>query len=118
MLDLIAVAFDRQDYDTAAQLLQQLQHNSPTDPWVQFYSGRLDEIFGRLDAAAEIYRQLLLSSGHVHAKIVAQARQGLDRIEILLKAQRQEAIAQAIADPQNTQKGVLVLEPMKSDSNS
>jgi len=115
MLDLIAAAFERQDYDTAAQLLQQLQQNSAAEPWVQFYSGRLDEISGNLDAAAEIYRQLLLNSGHVHAKIVAQARQGLERIEILVKAQRQEAIAQATTALDNTQKGVLVLEPIASD---
>jgi hypothetical protein len=115
MLELITAAFERQDYDTAAQLLQQLQQNSAAEPWVQFYLGRLDEISGNLDAAAEIYRQLLLSSGHVHAKIVAQARQGIERIEILVKAQRQEAIAQATADPDNTQKGVLVLEPIASD---
>ncbi|MDZ4878404.1 MAG: hypothetical protein CLLPBCKN_007839 [Chroococcidiopsis cubana SAG 39.79] len=118
MLDLIAAAFERQDYDTAAQLLQQLRHSSPTDPWVQFYSGRLDEISGKLDTAAEIYRQLLLSSVHVHARIMAQARQGITRIESLLKAQRQQAIAQAIADPDNMQKGVLVLEPIASDRKS
>jgi hypothetical protein len=115
MLDLIAAAFDRQDYDTAAQLLQQLRDNSPADPWIQFYSGRLDEVSGKLDAAAEIYRQLLLNSDRVHAKIVAQARQGIDRLETLVKAQRQEAIAQATAEPHNTQKGVLILEPIASD---
>lgn len=115
MLDLVAAAFERQDCDSAAQLLQQWRHSSPADPWVQFYSGRLDEISGKLNAAAEIYRQLLLSSGQIHAMIVAQARQGLDRIELLVKTQRQQAIAQATADPDRTQKGVLVLEPIASD---
>jgi hypothetical protein len=117
MIDLIAAAFERQDYDTAAQLLQQLQQNSPADPWVQFYSGRLEEVSGKLDAATEIYRQLLLSSP-VRPRIVAQARQGLQRIETLAKAQRQEAIAQATAAPDNTRKGVLVLEPLASDRKS
>ncbi|MDV2996097.1 MAG: hypothetical protein N4J56_005751 [Chroococcidiopsis sp. SAG 2025] len=36
MLDLIAAAFERQDYDTAAQVLQQLRHTSPADPWYNF----------------------------------------------------------------------------------
>jgi predicted Zn-dependent protease len=74
MIDQVAAAFERQDYRTAAQLLQQLSQDSPQNPWVQFYLGRLDEVSGKLETAEEIYRQLLRNVSNT--KIVAQARQG------------------------------------------
>lgn len=120
MIKQIAAAFERQDYDTAAALLQQLVQESPQNPWVQFYLGRLDEVSGKLETASEIYRQLLRSAANT--KIVGQARQGLQRVQELAKLsesvaqeERRQAIAQATADPSNTQKGVLVLEPVSTD---
>ncbi|WP_250121725.1 tetratricopeptide repeat protein [Chroococcidiopsis sp. CCMEE 29] len=120
MLEQVAAAFERQDYRTAAELLKEMLHKSPQDPWVQFYLGRLHEVSGKLEAAEDIYRQLLRSA--INSKIVAQARQGLQRLEALAKLaegiateQRQQAIAQATADPSNTQMGVLVLEPVPTE---
>lgn len=113
MIDQVAAAFERQDYRTAAQLLQQLRQESPQNPWLHFYAGRLDEVSGNLEAAEAIYRQLLRDVSNT--KIVAQARQGLQRVQALAKEQRTQAIAQATADPSNTQLGVLVLEPVSSD---
>ncbi|PZV15213.1 MAG: hypothetical protein DCF22_07540 [Leptolyngbya sp.] len=40
MLDQVAAALERQDYQTAAQLLKELLKRSPQDPWVQLYVGR------------------------------------------------------------------------------
>lgn len=113
MIDQVAAAFERQDYRTAAQLLQQLSQDSPQNPWVQFYLGRLDEVSGKLETAEEIYRQLLRNVSNT--KIVAQARQGLQRVQAIAKEQRTQAIAQATSDPSNNQLGVLVLEPVSSD---
>lgn len=113
MIKQVAAAFERQDYRTAAQLLEQLLQESPQNPWVQFYLGRLDEVSGKLEAAAEIYRQLL--RGTINAKIVGQARQGLQRVQAIAQEQRRQAIAQATADPKNTQIGVLVLEPVSAE---
>jgi len=120
MLEQVAAAFERQDYRTAAKLLKQMLQKSPQDPWVQFYLGRLHEVSGKLEAAENVYRHLLQSA--INSKILAQARQGLQRLEALAKLaegiateQRQQAIAQAIADPSNTQMGVLVLEPVPTE---
>ncbi len=113
MIDQVAAAFERQDYRAAAQLLQQLKQESPQNPWLQFYAGRLDEVSGKLETAEAIYRQLLRDT--TNAKIVAQARQGLQRVQAIAKEQRTQAIAQATSDPSNTQPGVLVLEPVAPD---
>ena len=113
MIKQVAAAFERQDYHTAAALLQQLLQESPQDPWVQFYLGRLDEVSGKLETASEIYRQLLRSA--TNTKIVGQARQGLQRVQAIAQERRRQAIAQATSDPSNIQKGVLVLEPVSTD---
>lgn len=112
MLEQVAAAFERKDYSAAAELLKQLLQESPENPWVQFYMGRLHEVSGKLEAAESVYRQLL--HGTLNAKVVAQARQGLQRVEANAKEQRQQGIAGATAEPSNTQMGVLVLEPIAS----
>lgn len=113
MLKQVAAAFDRSDYDTAAELLQQLLKESPQDPWVQLYWGLLQEVSGNLEAAANIYQQLLRNA--INTKVVVHARQGWQRVEILLKQKRQQAIAEATADPGSTEIGVLVLEPVANE---
>ncbi len=110
MIDQVAAAFERQDYKTAAQLLKQLLKQSPQDPWVQLYLGRLQEVQGKLDPAEAIYRQLLRDT--TNPKVAIQARQGLQHLEALKKTRRQEAIAQASANPPSTGAGLLVLEPV------
>lgn len=113
MLEQLAAAFERQDYETATKLLQQLLQDSPQNPWVQFYWGHLQEVSGELETATSIYRQLLLNV--INSKVLAQARLGLQRVEALAKEQRQQAIAQATADPSNSQVGLLVLEPVANE---
>ena len=113
MIEQIAAAFERKDYRTATELLKQFLKESPQNPWGQFYWGRLHEVSGKLEAAAIVYRQLL--RGTTNAKIVTQARLGLQRLEAEEQEQRQRAIAQATADPSNAEVGVLVLEPVASD---
>lgn len=113
MLDQIAAAFDRKDYRLAAQLLKQLQQQSPDSPWVKLYGGRLQEVSGKIAAAEAAYRQLLREA--THAKVVTQAREGLQRLESLAQTQRQQAITEAATDPANSGIGFLVLEPIASD---
>lgn len=116
MIDRVAAAFESKDYREAARLLKQLVKESPQDPWVQLYVARLHEVSGKSEAAEKVYRQLLRST--TIAKIMAGARQGLQRLEKNQKEQRKEAIAQAKADPNNTQLGVLILEPMSSEAKT
>lgn len=113
MLEQIAAAFDRQDYQTAAQLLRELVKQSPNDPWVKLYMGRLQEVSGKPKAAEEIYRQILRSS--TNAKLIAQARQGLQRLEMTAQAQRQQAIAAATANPEDQELGFLILEAIPNE---
>jgi hypothetical protein len=108
MLDQLVAAFERRDYKTAASLLKQLQLQAPDNPWVKFYSGRLREAAGKLDAAETIYRQLLRETAN--PKVAAQARQGLQRLADLAQAQRESALAQAADNATTTGAGFLVLE--------
>ena len=78
MIEQVVAAFDRKDYTAAGELLKQLLQESPHNPWLQFYVGRLHEVSDKLEAAETVYRQLLRET--TNAKIVAQARQGLQRL--------------------------------------
>ncbi len=116
MLDEIAAAFARQDYHTAAQLVPKLLAQSPQNPWAHFFAGSLKEVSGQLDAATTIYRQLLRET--TNPKVVAQVRQGIQRIEATQKSRRQAAIAQATAEPNNNAPGFLVLEAVVGDDRA
>jgi tetratricopeptide (TPR) repeat protein len=113
MIEQVAIAFERKDYQTAAKLLKQLIKQSPQEPWVQFYVGRLYEVSGKQQDAERIYRQLLRST--THNKILSQARQGLQRLKEVEEEERLRAIAKATAEPNNTEPGILVLEPISNE---
>lgn len=116
MLEQVAAAFDRQDYRTATQLLKELLKQSPQDPWVQLYLARLQEVSGKASAAENIYRQLLRQSSN--PKLMAQARQGLQRLELAEKERRQQAIAQATADASSQEPGVMILEGVAGENRN
>lgn len=102
MIDPVVAAFDRQDYKTAAQLLKQLHQQSPENIWVRLYIGRLQEVSGKQAAAESIYRQLLQDT--TNAKVISEAREGLQRL------QTQRTAPGAAASP-----GFLILEPVAGD---
>ncbi|MBR8835713.1 MAG: tetratricopeptide repeat protein [Stigonema ocellatum SAG 48.90 = DSM 106950] len=113
MLEELATAFERKDYHTATKLLKHLLEESPENPWVQFYLGRLDEVSGKHQEAQNVYRQLLRST--TNAKILSQARQGLQRLEEIEQEKRKQAIAQATMADGGNAIGVLVLEPISNE---
>lgn len=113
MLEQVASALERKDYPTAAKLLKQLLKESPDNPWVQFYLGRLYESTGKHAEAEKLYRRLLRDI--TNSKLLTQARQGLQRLEDIAKEERQQAKARATADSSNTELGVLVLEPIGNE---
>ncbi len=113
MINQVADAFERKDYRTAARLLKQLVQQEPKNPVVRLYVGRLHEATGKLEAAETVYRQLLRDT--TNPKIMSQARQGLGRLEAMEQEQRRQAIAQATANPNSTELGVLVLESISSE---
>jgi hypothetical protein len=114
MLDQVAAAFERQDYQTAAQLLKELLKRSPQDPWVQLYVARLQEVSGKAKAAEGIYRQLLKSQ--TNSKLIAQARQGLQRLGGVRQPESQ-AIA-ATRQPSSTNPGFMILSAVPTEVRS
>jgi len=114
MLDDVAAAFERQDYQTASQLLKELLKQSPHNPWVQFYAARLQEVSGKFDSAEDIYRQLLRNA--TNPKLAVQVRQGIQRLEANQRKRRQDKIAEATTDSANTITGFLILESVQGDS--
>jgi hypothetical protein len=113
MIEQVAIAFERKDYHTAAKLIKQLLQESPDNPWVQFYQGRLYEVANKRKEAEKIYRQLLKNT--TNNKIVSQARQGLQRLREIEQEEKQRAIAKATAEPCNNEQGVLILEPFSNE---
>lgn len=116
MIEQIAAAMKYKDYPLAAELVKQVLQESPQNPWARLYLGQLHEVSQKFTLAQSVYRQLLQQT--THTKVVFQARQGLQRVEEKLRQQRQDAIAQATADPSNTQTGVLILEPIAAESRT
>ncbi len=111
MLEQAACALDRQDYPTAAKLIATLLEQQPDNPQVQLYAGQLQEATNKLDLALNIYRLLLQQA--IDRKIVAAARQGIERIEKLQDRIQLNALASARAEiVANTTPGFLILEPM------
>ncbi|NJM57248.1 MAG: tetratricopeptide repeat protein [Synechococcales cyanobacterium RU_4_20] len=114
MLESVADAIERQDYRTAAQLLQPLVQQSPSDSWVRFYVARVHEGSGRAEKAERLYRQLLKTE--INRKLITLARQGIQRIQTREQAQRQAAIAQATDTSGRTALGGLILKPLSPET--
>lgn len=116
MIERVAAAFERKDYREAAKLLKQLLKESPNNPLVHLYIGRLHEATNKLEAAEKVYRQLLRDT--TNPKIVTSARQGLQRLETIKKEQQKSAIALLKAEPGSTEQGVLILEPVPPEAKT
>ncbi len=111
MLEQAADALNRQDYRTAAESISTLLSSQPDDPQVQLYAAQLQEGTEQLDNALEIYRTLLKSA--IGNKIMAEARQGIDRIERIQQEMRANALAGARDGNENSlDPGFLILEPI------
>ncbi|WP_346292652.1 tetratricopeptide repeat protein [Sphaerothrix gracilis] len=110
MLEVVTTALESQDYRRAAELLQQWRQQSPQDPWLKLCIGQYQEGRGQLEAAAKTYRQILQKS--THPKILAQARQGIERLNARQAAQQEAAKASAKAAPDSQDTGLLLLEPV------
>ncbi|ACK65361.1 conserved hypothetical protein [Rippkaea orientalis PCC 8801] len=110
MFEPINDAIHSQDYAKAHQLLQELTQEEADNPWIGFYTARLQELEGDLTAANEGYHQLLPNV--VNPKLIAQIRQGLQRITEQQEAQRQAALDRAMQGSDSQQMGMLILEPI------
>lgn len=120
MIKEVAAAIDRQDYETADRLIRELQTTETDNLWLKFYAARLNEASGELAIAATEYRELLRLT--TNPKLIASIRQAIGRIDLVEKTeireqkqQRQSALEQAKAAPENQEIGVLILEPIASE---
>jgi hypothetical protein len=115
-INQIAAALESKDYKQAAQLIKQLQKESPENPWVQYYIGRYYELTNNLEKAQTTYKQILRDI--TNPKIVSQTRQGIQRIETAQQNLRQQAIQTAKNDPSNLEPGLLILEPVSPEKKA
>lgn len=113
-INQIAATLEGKDYKQAAQLIKQLQKESPENPWVQYYIGRYYELTNNLEKAQTTYKQILRDI--TNPKIVSQTRQGIQRIETAQQDLRQQAIQTAKNDPSNLEPGLLILEPVSPEN--
>jgi len=115
-INQIAAALEGKDYKQAAQLIKQLQKESPENPWVQYYIARYYELTNNLEKAQTTYKQILRDI--TNPKIVSQTRQGIQRIETAQQNLRQQAIQTAKNDPSNLEPGLLILEPVSPEKKA
>ncbi|MEZ2318386.1 MAG: tetratricopeptide repeat protein [Microcoleus sp.] len=104
----IVTALEDQEYKQAAQLIKQLQTESPENPWVKYYIARYYELTNNPKKAETTYKQILRDI--TNPKIISQARQGIQRIETAAQDRLQEAIETAKNDPSNLEPALLILE--------
>ncbi|MGK7929629.1 MAG: tetratricopeptide repeat protein [Spirulina sp.] len=114
MLDRVAEAIKRQDYRTAAKLLKPLIKTDSKNPWVRFYAGRIQEGLGKREEAEKIYLYLLPHT--TNPKLIAQIRQGISRLEMAARSQKEQAISQAVTSAGGEELGVLILEPIAPEA--
>jgi hypothetical protein len=113
MLEQLATAVQNEDYATANKILRDLQDNDPLNPWINFYFARLQEADGHHRDAHTAYVTILRTS--THPKIIAQARQGIKRLDRIQANEREAAISQAMETPENRKTGLLILEPIPNE---
>ncbi|NJQ98330.1 MAG: hypothetical protein HC784_13485 [Hydrococcus sp. CSU_1_8] len=92
---------------------KQLKEQDPDNPWISFYMARLEEASGHLQQAEKGYKNILRNT--THPKVIAQARQGIERLTQIEKEQRQLARERAAIEPGSQEIGILVIEPIASE---
>ncbi|MFE4105150.1 tetratricopeptide repeat protein [Almyronema epifaneia] len=114
MLEVVTAAIESEDYRRAAQLIQQWQQQSPHDPWLKLCIGQYQEGRGQIEAATKTYRQILQKLSH--PKVLAQARQAIERLNLRQAAQQEAARATAKAAPDSQELGLLLLNPVRGEA--
>jgi hypothetical protein len=104
VIDSIEAALQNGNYPEALRILGTLDQQ---DPWTQLYWAKLWETTQEPDQAEAAYRSLLRQADS--PKLTLAARQGLERLQTQCTQARKQAIAQAIAEPLNSELGALVL---------
>jgi hypothetical protein len=112
-MEAIESALNHGHYAEAARLINTLDAQ---DPWALLYKGQLHEAQQDWEQAETLYRDALRQAQG--PKITLAARQGIERLRVYRTQARKDAIAQAIAAPEKTELGVLVLEAIAADKTA
>lgn len=114
MFDLVISALEQREFGRAQKLLQAWQQEKPRDPWLALALARYWEATGNLERAEPAYRQLLQTG--TQTKLMAQARQGIARVQASQAEQRRTLLAQARSQPGSEATALLVLEPVQGEA--
>jgi hypothetical protein len=111
MLEQVAAALDRGEYNIAAEMITPLLEEQPNNYQVQLYAARLLEETEQPDAALQLYQNILQQG--INSKALAEARQGIARIAKQQERGREQVLQQVQAQGQERpETGVLILEPI------
>jgi hypothetical protein len=110
MQDAIAAALEKKDLRTAAQLLQQWRQQDAKDPKFLLMVGQYQEATERWEQAEKAYLAVLRQV--TSAKIMSQARQGIQRVQASIAQAKEHALETARAQPEGQDSGLMCLEPV------
>ncbi|MEB3339315.1 tetratricopeptide repeat protein [Okeania sp.] len=110
----VVTLLEEKKYQQAGKLLRKLQKEHPENLLIQLYIGQWCEETNNLKLAEKFYRKLLKDA--TNPQVVIKARQGLQRIENIEKNRQQQAIAVAKSNPENTEPGLLIIEPINQEN--
>ncbi|MBD0268398.1 MAG: tetratricopeptide repeat protein [Cyanobacteria bacterium Co-bin8] len=110
MFDLVITALEERNFSKAGRLLQAWKQEKPRDPWLKLALARYWEATGDLQRAEPAYLQLLQKV--TNAKLMTQARQGIQRVQNEQSRQREHLLEQARTQPGAEAAALLVLEPV------
>ncbi|MFQ4137623.1 tetratricopeptide repeat protein [Nodosilinea sp. PGN35] len=113
MYDLVSAALGAQQLAQAAQLIKQWQQKTPQDPWLKLAMGQYWEAKDEFEKAQITYARLLQSTAN--AKVLSQARDGVQRMRDRLAQRREHDLSAAKQQPGALAAAVLALEPVTGD---
>jgi tetratricopeptide (TPR) repeat protein len=114
MQDLVETALKQGNYQAAADFLQQWKRKNPQDPLLLLAIGQYQEAIEKWDAAERTYLRLLQKAAL--PKLMAQARQGIQRVQTHLVQAREAALQAARSSPDSQAPSLLCLEPVIGDT--
>ncbi|HEY9761992.1 MAG TPA: tetratricopeptide repeat protein [Trichocoleus sp.] len=113
MFDQIITALEQGEFARGARLLKAWKEEAPQDPWLQLALARYWEATHEFEKAEGAYRRLLQQV--TNAKLMTQARQGIQRVQDEQARQREHLLDVARAQPGAEAPGLLVLEPVQGE---
>ncbi|MEM6715709.1 MAG: tetratricopeptide repeat protein [Cyanobacteria bacterium P01_C01_bin.147] len=113
MQDAIAAALEKKDFRTAAKLLQQWKQQDAKDPKFLLMAGHYQAATGRWEQAEKTYLAILRQV--TSAKVMSQARQGIQHVQASVTQAKEQALETARAQPEGQVPGLMCLEPVTGE---